>query len=100
MIEMASLPLERVLGPEVGQIYLDIHRDHGVEFLPETTVERFEGQASVERVVTADGASLETEAVVVGIGVAPRTGLVEGAGLKIDNGIVVDERLESSAPGV
>jgi 3-phenylpropionate/trans-cinnamate dioxygenase ferredoxin reductase subunit len=100
MLEMASLPLERVLGPEVGQIYLDLHRDHGVEFLPETTVERFEGEGSVERVITADGARIETEFVVVGIGVAPRTGLVEGAGLQIDNGIAVDERLESSVPGV
>ena len=100
MIEMASLPLERVLGPEVGQIYLDIHRDHGVEFLPETTVERFEGQGSVERLVTQDGASIETEFVVVGVGVAPRTGLVETAGLRVDNGVVVDEHLESSAPGI
>ena len=80
MIEMASLPLERVLGAEVGQIYLDLHRDHGVEFLPETTVERFEGEGSVERVVTSDGALIETDFVVVGIGVAPRTGLLETAG--------------------
>ena len=100
MLEMASLPLERVLGPEVGRIYLDLHREHGVEFVPETTVERFEGEGSVERVVTADGAVIETDFVVVGIGVAPRTGLVETAGLKIDNGVVVDERLETSAPGV
>jgi 3-phenylpropionate/trans-cinnamate dioxygenase ferredoxin reductase component len=100
MVEMASLPLERVLGPEVGRIYLDLHRDHGVEFLPETTVERFEGNGSVERVLTKDGARIETDFVVVGIGVAPRTGLVETAGLKIDNGVVVDEHLETSAPGV
>jgi 3-phenylpropionate/trans-cinnamate dioxygenase ferredoxin reductase component len=100
MIEMASLPLERVLGPEVGQIYLDLHRENGIEFIPETTVERFEGEGSVERVVTKDGAVIETDFVVVGIGVAPRTGLVEIAGLRIDNGIVVDERLETSAPGV
>ena len=100
MLEMASLPLERVLGPELGQIYLDLHRDHGVEFLPETTVERFEGQGSVERVITRDGASIETGFVVVGIGVAPRTGLLESAGLRIDNGIVVDEHLQSSIPGV
>jgi 3-phenylpropionate/trans-cinnamate dioxygenase ferredoxin reductase subunit len=100
MLEMASLPLERVLGPELGQIYLELHREHGVDFLPETTVERFEGEGSVERVITADGASIETEFVVVGIGVAPRTGLVENAGLQIDDGIVVDERLESSVPGV
>lgn len=100
MIEMASLPLERVLGPEIGRIYLDLHRHNGVEFIPETTVERFEGEGSVERVVTKDGAVIETDLVVVGIGVAPRTGLVETAGLKIDNGIVVDERLETSSPGV
>ena len=100
MIEMASLPLERVLGPEVGQIYLDLHRDHGVEFVPETTVERFEGEGLVERVITRDGASIETGFVVVGIGVAPRTGLVETAGLKVNNGVLVDERLATSAPGV
>jgi 3-phenylpropionate/trans-cinnamate dioxygenase ferredoxin reductase subunit len=88
-----------VLGPEVGQIYLDLHHDQGVEFLPETTVNRFEGESSVERVITQDGASIETEFVVVGVGVAPRTGLVEGC-LEIDNGIVVDQRLQSSAPAV
>jgi 3-phenylpropionate/trans-cinnamate dioxygenase ferredoxin reductase component len=100
MIERSSLPLERVLGPEVGQIYLEIHRDHGVEFLPETTVERFDGEGAVERVLTRDGASIDADLVVVGIGVAPRTGLVESAGLHVDNGVMVDERLESSLPGV
>jgi 3-phenylpropionate/trans-cinnamate dioxygenase ferredoxin reductase subunit len=100
VIERASLPLERVLGPEVARVYLDIHRDHGVEFLPETTVERFDGRDSVERVVTADGASIDTEFVVVGIGVVPRTGLVDIAGIRVDDGVLVDERLESSVPGV
>src|SRR5687767_6154882 len=83
MLEMASLPLERVLGPELGQIYLDIHRDHGVGFLPETTVDRFEGAGSVERVVTRDGAVLETDFVVVGIGVAPRCGVADAAGIRV-----------------
>jgi 3-phenylpropionate/trans-cinnamate dioxygenase ferredoxin reductase subunit len=100
MIGMSSVPLERVLGPEVGQIYLDIHRDHGIEFLPETTVERFDGDRSVERVLTRDGASIETEFVVVGIGVTPRAGLVEAAGIRTDDGILVDDRLESGLPGV
>ena len=68
MIEMATLPLERVLGPEVGQIYLDVHRDHGIEFLPETTVERFEGEGSLERVLTRDGALIETDVAIVGVG--------------------------------
>ena len=100
MIEMATLPLERVLGPEVGQIYLDVHRDHGIEFLPETTVERFEGEGSLERVLTRDGALIETDVAVVGIGVTPRVQLAEAAGLRVENGILVDERLESSVPGV
>ena len=100
VLERASLPLERVHGSQVGQIYLDLHRDHGVEFLPHTSVERFEGEGSVERVRTRDGASIATDFVVVGIGVAPRTGLLETAGLRIDNGVVVDERLETEVPGV
>jgi 3-phenylpropionate/trans-cinnamate dioxygenase ferredoxin reductase subunit len=100
MLEMASLPLERVLGPEVGQIYLDLHRAHGVEFLPETTVKRFEGDGNIERVVTEDGASIDTEFVVVGVGVAPRTGLLETAGFAVNNGVVVNQRLETSVPGV
>jgi 3-phenylpropionate/trans-cinnamate dioxygenase ferredoxin reductase component len=100
MIEMATLPLERVLGHEVGQIYLDVHRDHGIEFLPETTVERFEGEGSLERVLTRDGALIETDVAIVGVGVTPRVQLAEAAGLRVENGILVDERLESSVPGV
>ena len=100
MVEMASLPLERVLGAKLGQLYLDVHRDHGTEFLPETTVERFEGDGSVERVLTRDGAVVEAQAVVVGVGVAPRTALAEAAGIKTDNGVLVDEHLETSVPGV
>jgi 3-phenylpropionate/trans-cinnamate dioxygenase ferredoxin reductase subunit len=100
MIEMASLPLERVLGPKLGQFYLDVHREHGTEFLPETTVERIEGDGSVERVLTRDGAVVEAQAVVVGVGVTPRVGLAEAAGIHVDNGVLVDERLETSAPGV
>jgi 3-phenylpropionate/trans-cinnamate dioxygenase ferredoxin reductase component len=100
MIEMGSLPLERVLGPELGEIYVDLHRGHGVEFVPETTVDRFEGKRSVERVVTHDDSSIETDFVVVGIGVAPRAGLVETAGIRVDNGVLVNEHLEASVPGV
>jgi 3-phenylpropionate/trans-cinnamate dioxygenase ferredoxin reductase subunit len=100
MLEMASLPLERVLGPEVGTIYRDVHRDQGVEFIPETTVERFEGGEAVERVITRDGAEIEVSFVVIGVGVLPRTGLLEAAGAKTDNGILVDESLRTSLPGV
>jgi 3-phenylpropionate/trans-cinnamate dioxygenase ferredoxin reductase subunit len=100
MIEMASLPLERVLGPRLGQFYLDVHRAHGTEFLPETTVERFEGDGTVERVLTRDGAIIDAQAVVVGVGVAPRTQLAETAGIRTENGVPVSESLETSVPGV
>jgi 3-phenylpropionate/trans-cinnamate dioxygenase ferredoxin reductase component len=100
MIERSSLPLERVLGPEVGRIYRDLHRANGVEFLPETTVASFEGGPSVERVLTRDGARIEADFVVVGIGVMPRSGLAEAAGLAVDNGIPVDAGLRTEAENV
>ena len=100
MIERSSLPLERVLGPEVGRIYRDLHRANGVEFLPETTVASFEGGPSVERVLTRDGARIDADFVVVGIGVMPRTGLAEAAGLPVDNGILVDAGLRTEAENV
>ena len=55
-LDPLTVPLERVLGPEVGAVYRDIHLDHGVRMLPGTSVEAFEGDGSVERVRTSDGA--------------------------------------------
>jgi 3-phenylpropionate/trans-cinnamate dioxygenase ferredoxin reductase subunit len=100
VIDALTVPLERVLGAEVGSIYRDIHTDHGVRMLLGTSVESFEGGTAVERVRTSDGRVLECDFVVVGVGVQPRTGLAAQAGLAVDNGIVVDEHLRTSAPGV
>ena len=95
-----SVPFERVLGSEVGAIYRDIHVDHGVEMLLGTAVAALEGADSVERVRLNDGRTIDCDAVVVGIGATPRALLAAAAGLDVDNGILVDERLETSAPGV
>ncbi len=95
-----AVPLERVLGREVGGVYRDIHTDHGVRMLMGTRVEAFEGDGAVERVRTSDGRHLECDFVVVGIGVQPRTGLAARAGLAIGDGILVDEHLRTSVPGV
>src|ERR687898_2722889 len=100
VIEPASVPLERVLGPEVGAIYRDIHSDHGVRMLLGTGVEAFEGDGRVERVRTSDGRVTDCDFVVVGVGVQPRTQLAAEAGLAISNGVLVDERLRANAPGV
>jgi 3-phenylpropionate/trans-cinnamate dioxygenase ferredoxin reductase subunit len=100
VIDPLTVPLERVLGTEVGAIYRDIHLDHGVQMLMGTGVEAFEGGTTVERVRTTDGRELDCDFVVVGVGVQPRTGLAARAGLAVDNGILVDEHLQTGTPGV
>jgi 3-phenylpropionate/trans-cinnamate dioxygenase ferredoxin reductase subunit len=99
LIESLSVPLERVLGPELGAFYRDVHLDHGVELRLGDGVEAFEGADRVERVRTSDGASVECDAVVVGIGVAPRTELAEGV-VDVGDGILVDAGLRASVDGV
>jgi 3-phenylpropionate/trans-cinnamate dioxygenase ferredoxin reductase subunit len=100
VVEPLSVPLERVLGPEVGAVYRDIHADHGVRMLLGTGVEAFEGDGAVERVRTSDGQELVCDLVVVGVGVEPRTQLAEQAGIATRDGILVDDHLQTGAPGV
>jgi 3-phenylpropionate/trans-cinnamate dioxygenase ferredoxin reductase component len=100
LIEGAQVPLERVLGAEVGTMFRDLHADHGVQLHMGVGVEAFRGSTTAEEVVLADGSVVAGEVFVVGVGVAPRTGLAEAAGLTLDNGVVVDEHLATSAPGI
>ena len=99
VLERLAVPLETVLGPTLGALYGDIHRDHGVELLTGVEVEALEGDGRVERVRLGDGRTIDCAAVLVGVGVAPRTGLAEAAGLEVDNGILVDGMLRA-APDV
>ena len=100
VVEPASVPLERVLGKEIGAVYGEIHADHGVRMLMGTGVEALEGNGAVERVRTSDGRVIDCDFVVVGIGVQPRIALAADAGLAIWDGVLVDERLRTSARGV
>jgi 3-phenylpropionate/trans-cinnamate dioxygenase ferredoxin reductase component len=100
LVAPEAVPLQRVLGLEVGAVYRDLHRDHGVDLRMEARVEAFEGDGRVERVRLRDGAAIACDAVVVGVGVAPRTALAEAAGLAVENGVLVDARLETSVPGI
>jgi 3-phenylpropionate/trans-cinnamate dioxygenase ferredoxin reductase subunit len=99
VIEPQSVPLERVLGPDLGAFYRDVHADHGVALRLGTGVEAIEGAGRVERVRASDGTTLEADAVLIGVGVTPRTALAEGV-LDVDNGILVDAGLRTSADGV
>jgi len=100
MIAPESAPLERVLGPELGKVYRDIHEDHGVRFLAGTGVTEFAGSGSVEAVITDANERIEADLVVVGAGVLPRTALAEAARIPTDNGILTGPSLETEAPGI
>jgi 3-phenylpropionate/trans-cinnamate dioxygenase ferredoxin reductase subunit len=99
LIESLELPLLRVLGPELGAFYRDVHTSEGVEMLLGGGLEAIEGSGRAERVRTSDGKTIDCAAVVIGVGVAPRTELVEQIA-RVDNGVLVDERLQSSADGI
>ena len=100
VIDPLALPNERIFGAEVGGFYRDVHVQHGVEMLLGQGVEAFEGDGAVGRVRTSGGKVVECDFAVVGIGITPRTGLAADAGLAVDNGVVANERLETSAPGI
>jgi 3-phenylpropionate/trans-cinnamate dioxygenase ferredoxin reductase subunit len=100
VIDPLALPNERIFGTEVGSFYRDVHVQHGVEMLLGRGVDAFEGDGSVARVRLSDGAHVECDFAVVGVGVAPRSQVARDAGLEVDNGIVVDERLLTSVPNI
>ena len=100
LIDPAPVPLRRVLGEQIGGVFRDLHSGHGVELRLGVGVAELRGTQSVEGVVLSDGRVEPADVVVAGVGVTPRTELADAAGLRVDNGIVVDEHLESSVPGV
>ena len=100
MVEVASVPLERVLGPEVGGIYRDLHAEHGVRMHFGVGIDSIAGSGRVEEVRLTDGTVIPAGVVIAGIGVVPRVRLAEAAGLDIDNGIIADEHLATGAPGI
>jgi 3-phenylpropionate/trans-cinnamate dioxygenase ferredoxin reductase subunit len=100
VLDPRTVPWERGRGIEAGAVYRDIHTDHGVKMRMGIGVEGFEGDGAVERVRTSDGCGLECDFVVVGVGVQPRTQLAAEAGIAADDGILVDEYLQTSAPDV
>ena len=95
-----TVPLERVLGPEVGGVYRDLHVQEGVDWRPGTTIKRVIGTDRVGGVETSTGERIAADLVVAGIGVEPRTELALAAGLAVGDGIEVSATLETSVPGI
>jgi 3-phenylpropionate/trans-cinnamate dioxygenase ferredoxin reductase subunit len=100
MIDPTALPNERIFGPEIGAFYRDLHARKGVDLVLGERVESFEGDGALRRVHTSGGREIECDLAVVGVGVVPRTDLARDAGLALENGILVDEGLQTTAPGI
>jgi 3-phenylpropionate/trans-cinnamate dioxygenase ferredoxin reductase component len=96
LIEQAETPLAAVLGTELGALFADLHRDNGVDVRVNARVEAI----TEDGVRLGDGTAVAAATVVVGVGVAPDTRLAAAAGLDLDNGVVADEHLRTSAPDV
>jgi NADPH-dependent 2,4-dienoyl-CoA reductase/sulfur reductase-like enzyme len=99
VVESLDLPLLRVLGPEVAGVFADLHREHGVDLRLGARLNGVERSGDGVRLTLDDG-TVDADLLLVGIGAAPSTTLAEGAGLDVDNGVLVDEHLRTSAPDV
>jgi len=100
LIGSAHVPLEHVLGAEVGALFSQLHVEHGVDLRPGQGVTAFRGGQKAEAVELSDGSLVGGDVFVVGVGARPRTELAEAAGLELDDGIVLDQYLATSVPGI
>jgi apoptosis-inducing factor 3 len=96
VVALEKEPLERVMGPEIGQFIRGLHEAHGVIFHLQDTVTRLEGR----KVTLQSGTGLDADLLVLGVGVRPACALAEQGGLNVDRGVLVDEYLETSTPGI
>ena len=96
VVSLDERPLEKVLGPDLGDFVRGLHEGHGVTFHMGRSL------AAIEPLTVRldDGSELAADLVVIGVGVRPRIALAEAAGISIDHGILVDEHLETSVPGI
>jgi apoptosis-inducing factor 3 len=89
-------PMERILGPQIGDFVRALHEEHGVVFHLEDSAAAIDRN----RVTLKSGGALDADLVIVGVGVRPRTELAEKAGLRLDRGVIVGAYLDTSVPGV
>ena len=100
VVEIFDTAMYRVLGPTIGRVIEDVHRDEGVRFHVRDVVERFEGGGRVERAVTRAGVSIEADLAVIGVGTQPNAEAIHEAAIASNGGIRVGAGLETTFPGV
>ncbi|MCU1658889.1 MAG: FAD-dependent pyridine nucleotide-disulfide oxidoreductase, partial [Pseudonocardiales bacterium] len=101
LVEVGSLPLQRVLGDELAQVFADLHAEHGVDLRLGTGVREITGSGGrVASVTLDDGTTVPADAVVIGVGITPAVDMAQAAGLAVDNGVLVDAALRTSDPDI
>jgi NADPH-dependent 2,4-dienoyl-CoA reductase/sulfur reductase-like enzyme len=101
VVEVAPLPLLRVLGAEMAGLFAELHREHGVTFHFETGVKELRTEdGRVTGVTLDDGSTLDADVVLVGVGAQANVEIAREAGLDVDNGVLVDELLRTSDPDI
>ncbi len=100
VLEGMDRVLARVTAPDTSNFYEKAHRDAGVDIRTGAAVTALEGAPEVNKVVLADGSSIDADLVIVGIGIVPNVELAADAGLEVDNGIVVNEYTQTSDPDI
>lgn len=100
MVYRSAEPLQTTLGREIASVFTSVHRSHGVRLHAGCSPVAIRGSRAVESVEFDDGSVVEADLVVIGAGVVPAAELAEAAGISVDNGVLTDGRLRTSAPGV
>jgi len=100
MLEALDTPLLRAFGKDVGTIYGEVHRERGVDLRVSTLATELRGTDRVQSVVTDGGEEIPCDMVVVGIGVTANTAWLEGSGVALDRGVLVDGHCETNVPGI
>lgn len=96
VVSLDKKPLEHVLGAALGTFILELHESHGETFHMETSITSIDATTAT----LSNGAKIPADLVIVGVGVRPRVALAESAGLATDRGVIVNEYLETSSPGI
>lgn len=100
LLEILPAPMARALGEELGSVFAAVHRRHGVDLRLNKGAAAFRGNGHVEEVVTTSGVHIPCALALVGVGVRPEIGWLEGSGVALGDGVLVDEHCETSVPGV
>jgi len=96
VVSLDARPLEKILGPELGDFIRTLHESHGVHFHMGPSI----ASIGADAVTLTDSAQIPADLVVIGVGVRPRTALAEAAGLAVDRGVLINAQLETATPGI